>query len=469
MKRFKFTFSKKIVLLLFSSIGFTILFSFFFIHYLYSNLYLSSIEESVIYQGKRTASHYHYGELSDEIIEKIQWYNIVSEYEVIVVDDLDELSSYFPYQVNYATLIGAKDRDTLESGQYVLKEGFVQELNREILGAIFPIKGEQGLIGFIYIYVPLAAIQDVFHESIPILIIFGALFFLILFLIVNRFWKSLFNPLKKLQQHTDEVSRGNYSNRLEINKDDEIGQLTKAFNTMSHSLEQQEERKKEFTSNIVHELRTPLTYIGGYTEALKQKIYTSPEEAQSYLSTIEKETKRLNKLINDLIELNHLQEDLYTIDSQPIALAQLLLDTIELFTIHSTESELVFDVNIQEDLIIMGDPQRIQQVFYNVLDNAIKYSNPKGEITIELTAINDSIKFKVTNYGMLIKQADIERIGERFFRTDKARNRTTGGTGLGLSIVQEIIRLHNGSFDIWSHSTEGTTVLVQLPGLKEEV
>ena len=142
---------------------------------------------------------------------------------------------------------------------------------------------------------------------------------------------------------------------------------------------------------------------------------------------------------------------------------------MELFTIHGIEKELIFDVNIQEDLIIMGDSQRIQQVFYNVLDNAIKYSKQKGMIIIALTAINDSIKFKVTNYGMLIEQADLERIGERFFRTDKARNRTTGGTGLGLSIVKEIIRLHDGTFNIWSHSTEGTTVLVQLPGLKDEV
>ena len=108
--------------------------------------------------------------------------------------------------------------------------------------------------------------------------------------------------------------KGNYSSRLRVHHDDEIGQLTKAFNKMSNSLEQQEERKKEFTSNIVHELRTPLTYISGYTQALKQKIYTSPEEAESYLTTIEKETERLNKLINDLNEFNHLQEDLYTID-----------------------------------------------------------------------------------------------------------------------------------------------------------
>ena len=380
MKNSNLTLSKKIVFLLLSSIGFTILFSFFFIHHLYSSLYLTSIEESIIYQGKRTASHYHYGELSDEIIEKIQWYNIVSEYEVIVVDNLDELSSHFPYKINYKTLVNANDRADLEQGKYILKEGFVEELEREILGAIFPIKGEQGLIGFIYIYVPLAAIQDVFRESIPLLVMIGILFFFILFLVVNQFSQSLFKPLKNLQQHSYEVSQGNYSNRLRIKRNDEIGELTKAFNKMSYSLEQQEERKKEFTSNIVHELRTPLTYIGGYTHALKQKIYTTPAEAESYLTTIEKETDRLNKLINDLIELNHLQEDLYTIDMQPIAIAQILFDTIDLFNIRLIEKELHLELAIQEDLIITGDSKRIQQVFYNVLDNAIKYSGTKGNI-----------------------------------------------------------------------------------------
>ncbi|MBE1554256.1 sensor histidine kinase [Sporosarcina limicola] len=465
----KLTLSKKILVVLSTSIGFTILFSFFFIHYLYSELYLASIEESILYQGKRTASHYHYGELSDEIIEKIQWYNVVSEYEIIVVDNVEELSSYFPYKVNYKTLVDAADLAELEKGAHVLKKGYVEEFDREILGAIFPIKGVDGLIGFIYIYVPLAAVQDVFRESIPILVIVGTFFFVILFLVVNQAWRSLFRPLQDLQQLSYEVSKGNYSSRIKTDRNDEIGQLTEAFNTMSLSLEQQEERKKEFTSNIVHELRTPLTYIGGYTHVLKEKIYSSPEEAKSYLQTIEKETERLNKLINDLVELNHLQEDLYSLERQPIAIAQLLFDTIDLFKIHISEKKLSLGLTIEEDLIISGDPKRIQQVFYNTIDNAIKYSIKDGSIAIELRKNEESIEFKVINKGIVISTDDLQRIGERFFRTDKARTRTTGGTGLGLSIVKEIVRLHNGTFLIASDSIVGTTITIQLPSLTADM
>lgn len=423
------------------------------------------MKDSIIYQGQQTASHYHYGELSDEITEKIQWYNIVSEYEIIVVDNLEQLSSYFPYQINYETLVDANDRADLENGKFIVKEGFVEELDREILGAIFPIKGETGLIGFIYIYVPLTAVQEVFKESIPILLVVGISFFFLLFLVTNRLWSSLFRPIQELQQHSYEVSRGNYSNRLETERDDEIGQLTKAFNKMSFSLEQQEQRKKEFTSNIVHELRTPLTYISGYTQALKQKKYTSVDEANNYISTIEKETERLNQLINDLVELNHLEENLYTLDKQPIAIAQVLFDTIDLFAIHLGDKELILQLMIDEDLISSGDTQRLEQVFYNVIDNAIKYSNIGSELSISLQKRNNLIEFKVINQGISIHPEDIDRIGERFFRTDKARTRTTGGTGLGLSIVKEIVRLHDGTFSLTSNPTSGTVVTIQLPGL----
>src|SRR5699024_6493731 len=426
----------------------TIVFAFFFIHYLYSELYLSSIEESIVYQGKRTASHYHYGELSDEIIQKIQWYNVVSENEIIVVDQLEDLTTYFPYQIDYENLIDEADKAVLERGDYIVKEGYVAELEREILGAVFPIKGDAGLIGFIYIYVPLSNIQDVFKDSIPILVIGGALFFIVLYIVVNRIWKSLFKPLKNLQQFAMDVSKGDYSDQLHVEREDEVGQVTRAFNEMTQSLAEQEMRKKQFTSNLVHELRTPLTYIAGYTSALQQKIYTSPTEAENYLQTIAKETERLNKLINDLIELDYLEEGLYTIEKEPIVLAQLLFETIELFDIHIQEKGITVKLDIDEDIIMLGDVQRIQQVFYNTIDNAIKYADESGHVAITLQKDKEFVQYIVVNDGDVIDKTDLEHIGERFYRADKARTRTIGGTGLGLSIVKQIVQLHDGTFSI---------------------
>ncbi|WJY28952.1 MULTISPECIES: sensor histidine kinase [Sporosarcina] len=462
------TLSKKVLSLFFLSLACTILFSFFFIHFLYSKLYLESIEESIIYQGKRTAAHYHFGELSEDIIEKIQWYNVVSEYEIVVVDRLDELPSYFPYKVDYEDLIDSEDRHTLEKGSYVVKKGYVSEFNREILGAVFPIRGKDSLIGFIYIYVPLAAIQDVFAESIPLLAAVGIGFFLILFLLINRVWASLFKPLRKIEDLAANVSHGDYSGRIETKRDDEIGQLASAFNVMSSSLEAQEERKREFTSNLAHEMRTPLTYISGYTHALKQHADEENTEARSYLDTIEKETARLSKLISDLTELNYLQQELFTISSQPIVVAQLLFDTIDLFRIRITDRAIRLSIQIEEDLIISGDADRIQQVFYNTIDNAVKYVSPGGDISISLSEHGGDARFTIRNTGLTISKDDLSRMGERFFRTDKARTRTTGGTGLGLSIVREIVRLHDGAFVMDSDPQLGTTVTIDFPLLTEE-
>ncbi len=460
--------SQKVFFLILICIACSILFSFFFLHFLYKDLYLNSIRESVIYQGENTASHYHYGSLNEEIIEKIHWFNIVSEYEVIVVDTYDELQEYFPYQIGQEALISSEDKKILSQGNHILKEGYVKEFDRNIVGAMFPIHSETELIGIVYIYVPLAAMQEVFEGSIPILLFTGTIFFIILLIIVNRIRHSLFKPLTEMQVLSGEVAKGKYSSRLQITSSDEVGQLAEAFNLMSSSLEEQEKRKKEFLTNVVHELRTPLTYIGGYTQALKQQLYSSKEEADSYLTTIEKETDRLNKIVHDLIELNYLEEDFYVLDQEPIAMAQLLYDTIDLFKIRLAQHKIQYKTTVQEDVIIVGDIKRMEQVLYNVIDNAIKYSPLHSEVLIDLGTNYNMMVLTVTNKGHVIDNEDIQRIGERFFRTDKARSRSTGGSGLGLSIVKQIVTLHNGTFSIASDHQTGTVVTIRIPLLFEE-
>ncbi|MCZ8538346.1 HAMP domain-containing histidine kinase [Paenisporosarcina quisquiliarum] len=463
MKKVKVNFNQKIILLFIGTIAFSVAFSFLFLHFLYKDLYLNSIRESVEYQGEQTAAHYHYGELTDEIIGKIQWYNIVSEYEVIVVNELDELNASFPYSIGEESLVAAKDRDKLMAGQSIMKEGYVAHFQKEVIGAIYPVMDGEKAIGYIFIYVPLAGLSQVFGSSIPILLVVGTVFFLITSWLLNRIRKALFQPLLAIQDLSKEVSKGQYSNRINIRQMDEIGQMAQAFNDMSEALEHQDERKRDFLANMVHEMRTPLTYINGYTEVLQKQTDRTPEETHEYLQTIQKEVSRMKKLLADLVELNYLQEDLFYFEHNPIVVAQLLFDTCDLFRIHRQNRQIDFDLNVDEDLIVFNDEKRLQQIFYNVIDNAVKYSNENSVIGIVLARENQDMLFTVINKGTPISQQDIERLGERFFRTDKARNRQTGGTGLGLSIVKEIVRIQKGTFEITSTSTGDISVTIRLP------
>lgn len=463
MKKIKLNFGEKNVLLLLGSVALSLLFAFGFLHFLYKDLYLNTIRESVENQGQRTASHYHYGELTDDIIEKIQWYNVVSDYEVIVVNDMEELNTSFPYDIGQERLLAEGDREVLMNGQRIMKEGYVENLDREVIGAIYPITDGTRPIGFIFIYVPLAGLSQVFGSSIPVLFIGGLLFFIGLAYVINRVRKSLFQPLQSLQAMSKEVSKGNYTNRLTVTQMDEIGQMSVAFNEMSEALQHQEQQKREFLSNVVHELRTPLTYIMGYAEMVKNGLYSSPEEEQKYLETIELEVQRLKKLLSDLVELNSLQDDFYRFQYEPIAVGQLLYDTADLLSHLAAEKNIGYNFDVDEELIISNDAKRIQQVFYNLIDNAIKYAYDDSVIDLSLIESGGSLVFEIVNKGPSLSDEEIRQMGERFYRTDKARNRHTGGTGLGLSIVKEIVHLQQGSLAISNSGNKRVAFKVSLP------
>lgn len=469
MRKRKLGFGEKNILLLMGSVAFSMLFAFGFLHFLYKDLYLNTIRESVETQGQRTATHYHYGELTEDIIEKIHWYNVVSDYEVIVVNQLDELNTSFPYKIGKTNLLEESEREALMNGEPIMKEGYVEHFERDVIGAIYPITDGSAPIGFIFIYVPLAGLSQVFTTSIPILLVGGLLFFVGMAYLINRIRKSLFKPLDSLQEMSREVSKGNFTNRLTVKQLDEIGQMSMAFNEMTEALQHQEEQKREFLSNVVHELRTPLTYIMGYAEIVKNGLYTSEEEEKKYLETIELEVKRLKKLLADLAELTYLQDEFYHFQREPIAVGQLLYDTAELFRHLASEKGIGYHFQVNEEVIIVNDPKRIQQVFYNLIDNAIKYAYADSVIEYVLKETDGCLSFEITNKGPTLSEEEIKQLGQRFFRTDKARTRHTGGTGLGLSIVKEIIQLQNGTLEIFNGGGERVTFKVILPLENEQI
>ncbi|AJD89885.1 histidine kinase [Jeotgalibacillus malaysiensis] len=437
------TFSRKILLLLIGSIGITLLAAFIFLHFTYRDLYLSTVRESVESQGQRTAAHYHSGQLTEEIIEKIHWYNVVSEYEVVVADDLDELNRLFPYEIDGEMLVENADRDSLLAGQSMMKEGYVDHYGRQVIGGVYPITDGVSTAGYVYIFVPLEGLTQVFGSSIPLLISVGILFFIVLSLLVGRIRQSLFRPLASIESFSKKVSAGEYDQRLEVKQMDEIGQVSAALNQMSEALQHQEERQKEFLADIMHEVRTPLTYIQGYTERLKK----SDQDKEIILTTIESEVQRMNSLLSDLVELNRLQEGYAEFDRQPIAAADLLYETVQVFSLPAKERSLAFKIEADEELVMIQDAKRLQQIFYNLIENAVKYAPANSKITLKLIEENHTMKLSVINDSTLSAK-EKERIGERFYRANRDRNRQTGGTGLGLAIVKELVRLMDGEFEI---------------------
>ncbi len=217
--------------------------------------------------------------------------------------------------------------------------------------------------------------------------------------------------------------------------------------------------KKDFVVNVSHELRTPLTAIKGFVETLEEEV---TEEGKHYLDIIQRNTDRLINIVSDLLLLSELEEK-EELQVEKIDLKALAQNVLHMFDHRLKEKGLTLSLEAAEGLPgIHGDPFKLEQMFVNLMDNALKYTE-KGGITVSFCATDDRVSVQVTDTGIGIPKQDLPRIFERFYVVDKSRSRQFGGTGLGLSIVKHIVLLHNGAIDVQSSQGAGTTVTVILP------
>lgn len=219
--------------------------------------------------------------------------------------------------------------------------------------------------------------------------------------------------------------------------------------------------KKDLVANVSHELRTPLTAIKGYIETLEEEI---PCEQFKYIDIIKKNTERIIHIVDDLLNLVSLEDPSARLDVSEVNLCDLVMHIISTFKHRLEEKNLAFEIECDEDFpLVRADAFRMEQVFINLIDNAIKYSE-KGKIKIELRKIDDeTVKIIVSDEGIGIPKEHQERIFERFYTVDKSRSRKSGGTGLGLSIVKHIILLHDGNIQVESEEGKGTKFIIHLP------
>jgi two-component system phosphate regulon sensor histidine kinase PhoR len=214
-----------------------------------------------------------------------------------------------------------------------------------------------------------------------------------------------------------------------------------------------ETMRSDFVANVSHELKTPLTSIKGFVETLLEGALEDKENNRSFLKIIQDHTERLNNLVEDLLSLSHLESKEIALKKRGLNLRQQFEEVISGFKSQLKKMSVEVENELPASIIINADKDRIEQVFTNLIDNAIKFNKEKGSIRIYAQEVNGKIKVFVEDSGIGIPEKDIPPIFERFYRVDKARSRELGGTGLGLSIVKHIVELHGGSVGV--ESTEG--------------
>lgn len=235
------------------------------------------------------------------------------------------------------------------------------------------------------------------------------------------------------------------------------------FRDVTH-VRQVEEMRRDFVANVSHELRTPLSIFRGYLETLLDDPHQPPGELLRILEIMERHSDRLNALVEDVLSLARLESPGAELDLSEVDLAELLhsimRDWEKRFAAKQLKSHLNFPGNLP---LLQADESRLQEVIYNLLDNAVKYSQPGGTVFLRAEIEGERVRISVADQGVGIPEADLPRIFERFYRADKARSRELGGTGLGLSIVKHIVQLHGGTVEARSEPGKGTTISLLLP------
>ena len=270
-------------------------------------------------------------------------------------------------------------------------------------------------------------------------------------------------PTRKIRKAALEYAGGNYSYTLKCRTHDEYNDLTNAINYMVGQIKQVDDYQKKFIANVSHDFRSPLTSIKGYAEAIKDG--TVPEEARNkYLDVILFETDRLSKLTSDLLDLNRIDARGLMLEITSFDINESIKNTAASFEVTCLKKKIGIELSFaSKSTFVDADLGRIQQVLYNLIDNAIKFSRPQSVIEIETEEKGAKAIIRVKDHGEGISRENIKRIWERFYKQDSSRGKDKKGTGLGLSIVKEIITAHDENINVISTEGVGTEFTFTLP------
>jgi len=354
--------------------------------------------------------------------------------------------------------------------------GFNPDLNMEMTATFLPFTNEKTEKYLIMIHAPTIDLMEMIKVTRTMSIWVLFLFFILSGALILYFSRLIAKPLIKIRQTAINMAKGDFTTLLNTDRNDELGDLAKTMNILSIRLKKSlgsltranEElndllkKWKEFVADVSHELRTPLFLIQGYSEAILDNVVKDEPSRSEYLTVINKESLRLQKLVNDLLAV----EGGLPLQKAYIDLYNLARESVTPFEIIAGEKKVTIKISktLKQIGLINVDPDKLGEVIYNLVDNALRHTAENGRIEISGSAQGpEKIQLIITDTGTGIPTKHLPFLFNRFYRVDKARSRARGGSGLGLAIVKKIVEQHAGEITVKSMPDKGTTFIITLP------
>lgn len=356
-----------------------------------------------------------------------------------------------------------EDFDPIELGNsYYTTGNFFDCFDSSHLTVMVPIASDMNLHGYVAIHEAMTVIYSQREQILGMIHIFSCVLFAMFLLVFFLIWFQILRPLRKIERGTQEFASGNLQYDIDVKSTDEMGHLAASLNMMSDELNKSDEYQRKFIANVSHDFRSPLTSIRGYVAAILDGTIP-PESQQKYLGIVLAETERLTKLTNGILQLNNMDRKEFRLEMSDFDINEVIRDTAASFEGRCRERQISIKLLLTgEELYVHADKEKIQQVLYNLIDNAIKFSHDNSTIDLETDLRHDKVYVSVKDHGIGIPRDSINKIWDRFYKTDASRGKERKGNGLGLSIVKEIISDHKQNITIVSTEGVGTEFVFSL-------
>ena len=427
---------------------------------LYREAALLSTDYAEDYYRSRTASsletvHSHFSALDTYLDARIWLIDIDG---AVIMESGKKLAN--PEGVNH--LIENFDPTSFGTSYYMTGD-FFGEFDEEMLSVISPINYNLRVRGYLVIHSEMNEIYAEKENLLNIMYITLAVLLALSFIALLIMGLTIYYPMKKITKAASEYAAGNLSYEVELDRSDEFGRLADSMNLMARELNEMESYERKFIANISHDFRSPLTSIKGYVEAMMDG--TIPVELQEkYFNIVLFEADRLKKLTEELLTLNSFGSKRGMLEITTFDINAVIKSTARSFEGRCRDRKISIELLFESwHEPVKADMSKIQQVLYNLIDNAIKFSDDNSVIEVETTVRHEKVFVSVKDHGAGIPKESQKKIWERFYKTDTSRGKDKRGTGLGLAIVKEIIQTHNEHINVISTEGVGTEFTFSLP------